>query len=389
MIIFSNICIRCRRFLGFAPGIVMLFLMASNTAHAASSWNPTLLVNTESFEMLDEGDSTTNIEIRFGQTLNEKLIYDRTNNRFVFTRGLLVGGNLTATGSLSVKKSISGATLRIDGNADIWGALSATGSLKTKSDLTINSDADASDATATFGNVSGNQTLKFLNGAQEFELSKGTRVNGAISGSGTLNIQNNINTRADIKLNADGGAADATLTFGNATSDQTLKFSNANQRFEFSKDVKVTGGVRASGNLSGSTLTVDGNVNIRGQNLAFPNSAGAANQFLKTDGAGGLSWSAPVVGNSSGKILSLHPEYPNAIYTQSGSAAVGTLTYGYDSTNAENFYRWTTSKAAIQDYWTAVRVQVPKNFASWDPFKPLQLRLRTTSTSSASNHINS
>lgn len=289
-----------------------------------------LLVNTESFQTIDEGDGSSNLEIRFGSSLNEKILYDRSNNRFQFTRGIYVGGSITATGSLTtggpakIRGNLSGSTLRVDGNADVWGTLSATGAIKTKSDLTINSDADTNDASLIFGNQTANQTLKFLNSAQQFE---------------------------------------------------------------FSKSVRVTGNVKAAGNLSGSTLTVDGNVSLRGQAYQFPSDGGNNNQFLRTNGAGALTWSTVTMGSNSGGVLSLHPEYPGAVYFGSGSNAVGTLVYNYDAANLENYYRWSSSKAQIQDYWVAVRAKVPKNFANWDPHAPVEVRLRTTSTSATNNLV--
>lgn len=105
------------RFVAFAPpeipsdsrvrvSVGLLLLGATVTqAMAASSWNPTVLVNTESFLTIDDGDSTTDIELRFGETLGEKLYYNRSQSRFQLTRGLFIQGNLTATGSLSVTAS--------------------------------------------------------------------------------------------------------------------------------------------------------------------------------------------------------------------------------------------------------------------------------------------
>src|SRR3989344_2378526 len=83
-------------------------------AIAASSWSPTLLVNTESFQIIDSGDDTTNRELRFGDTSTEKLLFDGRQLRFEFTRGLEVRGNLTATGSLTV----SGAVILNDAAGD-------------------------------------------------------------------------------------------------------------------------------------------------------------------------------------------------------------------------------------------------------------------------------
>jgi len=69
---------------------------------AQSTWSPTLLVNTEAFQIIDESNASANLELRFGSTLNSKIAYDRVNDRFDFTKSVLVRGNLTVTGSLSL-----------------------------------------------------------------------------------------------------------------------------------------------------------------------------------------------------------------------------------------------------------------------------------------------
>lgn len=238
-------------------------------AHAASSWNPTLLVNTESFSTIDEGDSTTNIELRFGPTLMEKILYSRSLSRFEFSRSVHVGGDLTATGSLSIKGTMSGSSLRVDHNADIWGNLSASGTL---------------------------------------------RVDGA-------------------------------ATFG-------------------------------------STIT------LNGVTYTFPSSDGTASgKVLATDGAGNLSWTSVTV-TGSGNVVSLSPEYQDAVYVGSGSTNnVGQLSGAYDETSRENYYHWISSKGTLQTYWIIVRVRVPTNFAAWNAHTPVKLRYRTGDASNAVNHV--
>ncbi len=87
----------------------------------ASSWSPTLLVNTESFQTIDPGDGTTNIELRFGTNLNATMMYDRSNSRFDFSKSVYIHGDLTATGSLTILKNavikgnLSGASLTVGG----------------------------------------------------------------------------------------------------------------------------------------------------------------------------------------------------------------------------------------------------------------------------------
>ncbi len=93
-----------------------LTVFAPETAHASSSWNPTLLVNTEAFQVIDDANSSSNLSIKFGSTVNKSLIYDRTNSRFTFDAPLYVQGALKVTGTMSgdalyVARAFSGAGL--------------------------------------------------------------------------------------------------------------------------------------------------------------------------------------------------------------------------------------------------------------------------------------
>lgn len=425
-------------------GISLLF--TSTTAGAQSSLNPTLLVNTEAFFQLSAvaGENTS---LEFGSSSN--YLRFLTTNLFEFSHGIVVNGNANVRGTLSgqsllvngtstlngattitgntrvrgnlsgstlnvdgtaavngattinglttvnanvkVRGNLSGSTLYVDGNSTIRGSesisgtLGVTGNVTTNANLTINNDADSNNAVLTFGNISGNQTVTYSNALQRFEFSRATWINGNLSASGTLATQGNITTRADLTINADNDTNNAVLTFGNNTAAQNLTYNNALQAFTFSRDVRVTGGVRASGNLSGATLTVDGAVTLRGQTYNFP-TAQTANGFLRTDGAGNLTWTTSLSSGGSGSVVSLHPEYPGAVYFGSGSAAVGSLSYIYDSANRENAYRWISSRATLQDYWISTRVMVPKNFTSMDA-NALKFRYRTLTTSAAQNFV--
>lgn len=348
---------------------------------AVSSWNPTLLVNTESFQMIDSGDGTTDIELRFGGTTNVlKFLY--TLQKFQFTKSLSVVGSLsgssltidgvagfsgavtvkgatqlrstlnvtdTITGqsSITAKGALSGAALRVSGPADVHGALTASGAFRTDSNITINDDADTNDGVLTFGNNSGNQTLKFLNASQRFEFSRSIRVLGTISGSA---------------LRVDGNA-----TIGGP--------------------LTVSGAIRTKGNLSGATLTVDGAINLHGVTYNAPGTQGGANTFLKNDGAGNLTWTTTSVGNGSGGILSMHPAYPSAIYFGSGSSVVGQLTMSGGTSALDNSYLWTSSRGTLQNYWISARIRLPDNFSTWDAVKPIELRYKTGTADTADNAI--
>jgi cytoskeletal protein CcmA (bactofilin family) len=404
-----------------------------------------------------------------------------TDNNTTYTAGQGIGLNgttfslnSTITGSLANFTTVSGAIvhardlLRSSGGLLVGGAstlqavtattVDTTGNITTDANLTINEDSGAADAVLTFGNASGDKAITFSNGNQRFEFAddiytaqtltvdsgvtfgstmtiggvtytfptsdgsssgkvlktdssgqlawsddidtntqntyeagEGIQLAGsvfsltdAISGS-TLDTTGNITTDANLTINEDNGGADAVLTFGNDAGAETITFSDTTNRFEISDDVYATGVVRAAGGLSGSSLTVDGgSVTINGVAYSFTNSDGNENEVLTTDGAGNLTWSG--LQSGSGNTVFLQPEYPHAIYFASGSTAnVGQL-YGSGGTAMENNYTWTSSKAAIQDYWISTKVKIPHNFSGWSP-TPIQFRYKTGTAVAAQNHV--
>ena len=322
-----------------------------------------------------------------------KITWDSTLQQFVCGTDLNTGSSyaagqgMTLTGTaFSLTPTFSGTSLEIMGTAsgrivhaqDLLrssGALVASGTISTRSDLKINADNGAADAILTFGNDAGAETIRFNDTTNNFSFSDDLDVTGNVDATGTISGDGNFT------INEDQTAADAVLTFGQPSTNETATFSNARGRFEFSDDIKATG------YLSGSTLTVDGTVTFRGQNYNFPTNAGASGSMLRTDGAGNLGWYTSM-GDSSGDILDLQPEYPNAIYYQSGSSYIGQLAgSGGLSSGFENSYQWTSTKSTIQDYWVSTRIRVPDAFLRWDPVKALQLRYRTKTGTTSQNHI--
>ncbi|MBU0766239.1 hypothetical protein KKF55_00420 [Patescibacteria group bacterium] len=677
--------LRALRKRGIPLLLVGAFAMSvTGEAQAVSSWNPTLLVNTESFSAIDDGDGTTDIELRFGTTIDERLKWNFNANRFEFTRDLRVAGNLTATGSIAASGSLAvdaNLTINADnGGADavitfgndsgaetitfndgtnefdisddvnVTGTLDTTGNITTDANLTINEDNGDADAVLTFGNDAGAKALTYSNANTRFEFaddvhitgtlettsnltvggtitlngvtytfppsdgvssgkvlktdSAGTlswatdtdtqlteeqvtdyiggmvtgntetlisvtfedgdntldfvvdeasidhnsltnthnlttdidhdaltnfvanehiswvvgdgasanlETTGSISGatihaqdlltssgvlsvegaarfgstielngvtytfppsdgvssgkvlatdgagnlvwatdmndagvgitqvsgdnryvntvgdtmtgdliieganliasgatitanlaaSGTLSVEGasslqgaitagstidavgNITTDANLTINEDNGDVDAVLTFGNDAGAKALTYSNANTRFEFGDDIQT------SGNISGSTLTIDGDVTLHGVTYTAPTVDGTNGQALTTDGAGTLTWADSGGGTGSGGVVAMSPEYPNAVYFNSGAVTnyIGQLAYDYDETNNENFYRWISSKAVLQEYWISARIRIPDNFSQWDATRPIQFRYRTGTANAADNFL--
>ncbi|MDP7247872.1 MAG: hypothetical protein QF741_04585, partial [Candidatus Peribacteraceae bacterium] len=141
---------------GIPLSLVFVFVWSiAGTAEAVSSWNPTLLVNTESFQEIDSGDGTTERELRFGD-IDKKLMWQINENRFQFTRNVNVGGNLTATGAiaasgaLTIEGAMSGASLHVSSLTTLSGAVSIEGNITTSGTLVIDGTSNLQGA-ATFG----------------------------------------------------------------------------------------------------------------------------------------------------------------------------------------------------------------------------------------------
>lgn len=171
------------------------------TAYSASSFRPTIFVNTEAFLAIDDDDTTADVVLRFGDTLAKTLSFNRSLDRFEFNDDVYASGSLTASGTLVTE---SGAY--IDGNAFVVQAASnnvGIGTATPLADLHVVGAETRLDTGTTNGNVS----LSFVDGGSEkahvsldqntatFDIGSAGRitVNSSdyvtISGSNYTNIQ--------------------------------------------------------------------------------------------------------------------------------------------------------------------------------------------------------
>jgi len=122
--------------LAINAGLVAAFLLRPQNAYA-SSWSPTLLVNTEAFQTIDDSDTNADIELRFGDSVNETIYWDRTNSQFRLSDDVQVDGKVTMSGALVVEEgervsfngisylfpysdgTATGKVLKTDGNGNL------------------------------------------------------------------------------------------------------------------------------------------------------------------------------------------------------------------------------------------------------------------------------
>lgn len=380
--------------------IILLFILGLALipmgVRAASSWSPTLLVNTEAFQVIDDGDGSTNIELRFGGSANEILRWNISKSAFVFSDDLNVEGNLTASGTLSVegasslqgnvtaRGNFSGATIHAEGSLSASGTLFLQGTLTGALAFHGPFTSDCDDPTASkllWDSSTGkfscgvDQTTQLQGDARYVNQSGDTMTGNLVIGNAsTLSVSGAILTEGNFTINQDADSNNAVFTFGSDTTNETLTWQNTNDTFQFSDDVNITGVLSASGAVSFESTTSFGGVQY-----TWPGATAAQSGHLLSvnPATGQLSWTSGRA--SSGAIVSLMPEYDGAIYFSSGAIFVGQLVASGSvamSGTPENFYRWTTSRTTNQDYWISTRVRIPSNFRSWDPIAPIQFRYR-------------
>ncbi len=224
--------------------IIVLFLQPPGHV-LASSWSPTKLVNTEAFEVIDDSDTSANVVLRFGDTVNKEIRWDRVNSQF------------QVTGPIEVLGAMSGVSLTI-------GSLKSCDTIDTNLNGVFTCGTDATGAGGG-GNWSGTGALAtFFDRA--YVNTSGDSMTGTliIKNNGWLNASGSLLTNTGAKINSDRGATDAVLSFGNATSDQALTFIHSRQLFNFSTSINVIG--TASGRIihaqdqlrSSGSLAVEG-----------------------------------------------------------------------------------------------------------------------------------
>ncbi|MEQ1849610.1 MAG: hypothetical protein ABL890_03405, partial [Candidatus Peribacteraceae bacterium] len=117
------------KFLTLIAALSIVALLASmlqiTTVHAYSPDGRAFLINTESFDTIDSGDLSSNIELRFGDS-TRTLLYDVTLAAFVFTGNVYVRGTLSGNILHAEQGLTSSGVTRLLGNTSI-GATGFTG----------------------------------------------------------------------------------------------------------------------------------------------------------------------------------------------------------------------------------------------------------------------
>jgi hypothetical protein len=482
---------------------VALIVCMIPTIAAASSWSPTLLVNTEAFQAIDDGDGASDIELRFG-TSGKELRWNVTDTQFEFDGSLEVHGTasgniihaqdtLTSSGGLVVEGAVrfnstvtlngvtytfpfgdaasTGKILASDGAGNLsWTAAGATPNVFQTLSVAGQSDvvSDAASDTLTFAagsnvtitTAAGTDTITIAATDTNTTYSAGEGIslagtvfsrNAALSGtslevlgtasgrivhaqdrltsSGTLIVEGQVtlaNTTSCTNLTTDSNGVlscnntdyitEAELTTEAHLETQITDVSNFIVETEIDTQAELesiltdatnlidVGEINSESELEGlladvtNVLTNNDNSDSLTEgstNLYFTDERtdDRINALFKT--GSGISLSYDDTNNtfivnqdfSSGAQLSLSPEYAGAVYYGDGANNVGQMVLAYDSTNKENYYKWTSTVSTLQDYNISIRVKIPDEFTHWDGATPIQFRYRTNAASADDNQM--
>ncbi|MCB9808536.1 hypothetical protein H6770_04780 [Candidatus Peribacteria bacterium] len=218
-----------QRLLRNTAALLIVFLVPSIAL--ASSWSPTLLVNTEAFQSIDDGDGASDIELRFGTT-GKELRWNVTTSQFEFDGSVEVQGTasgkvvhaqdlLTSSGGLVVEDdAVFGSGIVLNGVKYIFPFSDASASGKVLSsdgagNLTWTAAGSTPNVFQTIS-VSGQSDVVSDQESDTLTFVAGSNVTITTNaGSDTITIASTDTSQATtFTLSADGGS-DQTISHGN------------------------------------------------------------------------------------------------------------------------------------------------------------------------------
>lgn len=176
------------------------------TTYAASSFRPTIFVNTEAFLAIDDDDTTADVVLRFGDTLAKTISFNRSLDRFDINDDVYVTGTIQASNTVSGAVVYGAKSVRSSGSI-VWegaasGAMLYLGGKLEGAGLT---DCDAG-------------TSKLLWDATSGRFSCGTDQSGGGAWSNTGSLQTYFDNRY---VNTSGDTMTGTLTIQPTASQRT------------------------------------------------------------------------------------------------------------------------------------------------------------------------
>jgi len=249
------------------------------------------------------------------------------------------------------------------------------------SNVALGYEAGDSNATGT-GNV-------FIGNLAGFSETGSNKLYVSNSNTATPLIYGDFGTSA-LTINGTGVVKTAT----NSTSAFQVQNSSGNQVFGvdtsanqalIGKASTINGALAVYNSTNANIITIQSGITSASYTLTLPTAAATTGQCLQagtvTGGVVPLTWGSCGSSGTHTKKVELTAEYAGAVLDSGGAANdTGTMTSGFDATQRESYYNWTTAQSTNQTYDIVAQIPVPSDFSSWASSTPITVDIKTSDT---------
>ena len=181
-----------------------------------------------------------------------------------------------------------------------------------------------------------------------------------------------------------GGDSTGAFRVQNASGNRILGVDTSNAYVLFGSASTKTGTLVAYNSTNTNTVTIQSGVTSSTYSLVLPTAAATTGQCLEAGTVSGgvvpLTWGSCGGGGHSKEIV-LTPEYAGAVLDNGGAGNdIGTMTSGFDSTQRESYYQWTTIQSTNQVYDVVAQIPVPSDWSSWASTTPITVDIKSSNT---------
>ena len=289
-------------------GTILGMMLTTVTRAHAATLGAKLLVNSEAFELIDAGNGSDPIALRFGTSSN---FIQFNSGIFYFSGGINAPGTISGT-TLNANTLLTGSTIQGFGLFNCQGSANKITYNATTKKFLCETDQTGGGPGGTAWSNTGSLMNAF---DMRYVKKSGDTMTGSLdirtalpllAGSGALNVhQFGSGTGAIIRslssvapalaLSINGSSASPHILFGYAgTFDTNLYRSTTNT-------LKTDGNIRAVGTISGAQLrannmTVSGAVVYSSGNTLMQSAKGLSGQLLISQATSAPKWATPVGG---------------------------------------------------------------------------------------------
>jgi hypothetical protein len=304
------------------------------------------------------------------------------------------GGSIAILGGVAGGGNANGGAISIDSGAKA-GTGTSTVSLGANNATNINLGNATSTVVDTLTTTSYSVTLN----------SSGVTVGGSGSATGDLNFASGANRTIGVLQNASGAGNNLTIQAGSSTNNSSaggnlylqagsagsggvngtviVKAKGADTTTNPTMQIQNSTGTAIFSFLTSQNELVIGNPSSYANlgysgsdNLLATQAEFTGQLFVGNDVAGvfnGLTVSStstnayePLLSGSARHQIKVvqTAEYAGAVLSASGTNNTGSMTSGFDATQKENYYNWTTAQSTAQNYTVVDQIPVPSNYSS-------------------------